>query len=144
MSLSRILWQTIPMVTTKKAPAKKAVAKTVSTQGVVEPHDRIDWRSFYLYAVCIITLMVCLFSLVSLLKNGIQIIFLPDPVYPDAYSPKVEPGSEGYVDRELVAQNQQDQNQRYAIRRVVDSIIAIVIAGPLYLYHWRMASRARS
>ncbi len=132
------------MVTTKKAPAKKAVAKATSTKVVVERYDRIDWRSFYLYAVCIITLMVCLFSLVSLLKNGIQIIFLPDPVYIDAYAPKAVPGSVGDIDRELVAQNQQDQNQRYAIRRLVDSIIAIAIAGPLYLYHWRMASQARS
>ncbi len=132
------------MVTTKKAPVKKAVAKTVSTQVVVERHDRIDWRSFYLYAVCIITLMVCLFSLVSLLKNGIQMIFLPDPAYIDLYAPKAVPGSEGDIDREAVARSQQDQNQRYAIKRLVDSIIAIVIAGPLYLYHWRMASRARS
>ncbi len=132
------------MVTTKKVPAKKAVAKTVSTQVVVERHDRIDWRSFYLYAVCIITLMVCLFSLVSLLKNGIQMIFLPDPAYIDPYTPKAVPGSEGDIDRELVAQNQQDQNQRYAIKRLVDSIIAIAIAGPLYLYHWKMASAARS
>ncbi len=133
------------MVTTKKAPAKKAVAKAVPTKVVVERYDRIDWRSFYLYAVCIITLMVCLFSLVSLLKNGIQMIFLPDPVYIEPYTPKeAVPGSEGYINREAVAQSQQDQNRRYAIKRLVDSIIAIVIAGPLYLYHWRMASRARS
>ncbi len=132
------------MVTTKKVPAKKAVVKAPATQVVVERYDRIDWRSFYLYAVCIITLMVCLFALVSLLKNGIQMIFLPDPVYIEPYTPKAVPGSEGYVDPEIVARSQQDQNQRYAIKRLVDSIIAIVIAGPLYLYHWRMASRARS
>jgi hypothetical protein len=49
--------------------AKKAATKTVKKNAtktakapVVQPQsDGIDWRSLYLYAVCLITLLVVLF-----------------------------------------------------------------------------------
>ena len=51
------------MATVKKAAAKKAVAK--KTVEIETRHVGIDWRSLYLYAVCLITLMVVLFSTVA-------------------------------------------------------------------------------
>ena len=44
------------MATAKKAVAKKSVKTTV----IETHHDRVDWRSLYLYAVCLITLLVAL------------------------------------------------------------------------------------
>jgi hypothetical protein len=46
------------MATTKKAPVKKAVAKVPAKAQVIQPiyqQSRIDWRSLYLYAVCLIS-----------------------------------------------------------------------------------------
>ena len=77
------------MATTKKAPAvKKAAAKAPAKAQLIQPiyqQSRIDWRSLYLYAVCLITLMVCLFSLVSLIRSGINVAY-PDPAYVDPYN----------------------------------------------------------
>ena len=60
------------MATAKKAVAKKSVKSTV----IETHHDRVDWRSLYLYAVCLITLLVVLFSTVSLI-NAIMNAVLP-------------------------------------------------------------------
>jgi 4-amino-4-deoxy-L-arabinose transferase-like glycosyltransferase len=52
-----------------------AVAKkSAKAPAVPQRNDRIDWRSLYLYAVCLITLLVILFSTVSLI-NAIMILF---------------------------------------------------------------------
>jgi hypothetical protein len=83
------------MATTKKASAvKKAVAKSPAKAQIIQPiyqQPRIDWRSLYLYAVCLITLMVCLFSLVSLIRSGVNVAY-PDPAYVDPYATKPQFG----------------------------------------------------
>lgn len=122
------------MATTKKAPAvKKAVAKRPA-QTVAVQNSGIDWRSLYLYAVCLITLMVCLFSVVSMIRSGINAVY-PDPAYVDPYAtaPKVNSAE--------IAAQVKDQNQRQAVKNMIDSITTIVIAGPLYIYHWRLARK---
>ena len=60
---------------TKKLASKKPVTKKnlVEKSETANTHVGIDWRSLYLYAVSLITLMVCLFSLVSAVRNGILI-----------------------------------------------------------------------
>ena len=50
------------------AAVKKAAVKKVATKKTVEIETRhigVDWRSLYLYAVCLITLLVVLFSTVA-------------------------------------------------------------------------------
>ncbi|MCX6429571.1 MAG: hypothetical protein NTX12_01080 [Actinobacteria bacterium] len=64
----------------KKSQKKKKAAKPV------EKRDRIDWRALYLYAVCLITMLVCLFSVVSLIRNGVSFVY-PDPGYLDPNTP---------------------------------------------------------
>lgn len=128
------------MATMKKAPAVKkatAVKKVPAKAQLIESvyqQPRIDWRSLYLYAVCLITLMVCLFSLVSLIRSGINAVY-PDPAYVDPYAtaPKVNSA--------VIAAQVKDQNQRQAIKSMVDSVTTLVIAGPLYIYHWRLARK---
>ena len=126
------------MATTKKAPVrKKAVTKAPAKAPVIQPiyeQPKIDWRSLYLYAVCLITLMVCLFSLVSLIRSGVNIAY-PDPAYIDPYA------TEPKVNSEVMAAQLKDQNQRQAVKSMIDALTTLIIAGPLYLYHWRLARK---
>ena len=131
----------LDMATTKKAPAKKAAAKAAAKAPakaqVIQPiyqQSKIDWRSLYLYAVCLITLMVCLFSLVSLIRSGVNVAY-PDPAYIDPYNPTPK------VDSAVIAAQLKDQNQRQAVKSMIDAVTTLIIAGPLYVYHWRLARK---
>ena len=128
------------MATAKKAVAKKAPAKRVApakraAAPIVQPRqDRVDWRSLYLYAVCLITLLVTLFATVSLI-NSIMNAVIPDPAYIDVYTkPENAPSAE------LLAQ-QEEGNQIRALKSIFTSFTTIAIAAPLYLYHWRTARK---
>jgi hypothetical protein len=118
------------MATAKKAVAKKAPAKRVAAPVVEVRNDRVDWRSLYLYAVCLITLLVVLFSTVALINSIMNAVF-PDPAYIDVYT---EP--ENAPSAELLAQ-QEKSNQIRAIKSIFTSFSTVAIALPLYLYHWR-------
>ena len=118
------------------ATAKRAVAKkSVKTTAIETQHDRIDWRSLYLYAVCLITLLVVLFSVVSLI-NAIMNAVFPDPAYVDIYSKPENSPSADLLDQ------QERNNQIQAVKRIFTSFITIVVAAPLYLYHWRQTKKA--
>ena len=118
------------MATAKKAVAKKAPAKRAEIPVVESRNDRVDWRSLYIYAVCLITLLVVLFSTVSLINSIMNAIF-PDPAYIDVYAnPESKPSAE------LLAQ-QEKSNQIRAIKSIFTSFSTVAIALPLYLYHWR-------
>jgi len=119
------------MATAKKAVAKKSVKTTV----IQTQHDRIDWRSLYLYAICLITLLVVLFSIVSLI-NAIMNAVFPDPAYVDIYSKPENSPSADLLDQ------QERNNQIQAVKRIFTSFITIVVAAPLYLYHWRQTKKA--
>lgn len=127
----------LAMATTKKAPVKKTVVKAPAQAQVIQPiyqQSKIDWRSLYLYAVCLITLMVCLFSLVSLIRSGVNVAY-PDPAYVDPYATKPQ------VDSAVIAAQVEDQNQRQAVKSAIDAVTTLIIAGPLYVYHWRLARK---
>ena len=112
------------------ATVKKAVAKKAATP--VSVRHGLDWKSLYLYAVCLITLLVCLFSVVAVI-NGLLNIVIPDPSYIDAAT---------YPDKTTAALNAlrkqtEDDNQRRAIKNLISSISLIAVAFPLYKYHWK-------
>lgn len=111
------------MATAKKTVAKKAVEIESRQVG-------IDWRSLYLYAVCLITLLVVLFATVALVNSIMNAVF-PDPAYIDIYVKQ-----ENLPDPELLAQ-QERNNQIQAVKNIFSSLITIAIATPIYLYHWR-------
>ena len=118
------------MATAKKVVAKKSVAKRAAAPVVEVRNDRVDWRSLYLYAVCLITLLVVLFSTVALINSIMNAVF-PDPAYIDVYTkPENAPSAE------LLAQ-QEEGNQIRAIKSIFTSFSTVAIALPLYLYHWR-------
>ncbi len=120
------------------ATAKKAAVRKVATKKTVEietRHNGVDWRSLYLYAVCLITLLVVLFSTVALI-NAIMNAVFPDPAYVDLYSkPENAPSAD------LLAQ-QEENNQIRAIKSIFTSFTTIAIAAPLYLYHWRQTKNS--
>jgi hypothetical protein len=119
------------MATAKRAVAKKSAKTTV----IQTQHDRIDWRSLYLYAVCLITLLVVLFSIVSLI-NAIMNAVFPDPAYVDIYSkPETQPSAD-------LLDQQERSNQIRGIKSIFTSLTTIVVAAPLYLYHWRQTKKA--
>ena len=120
------------------AAVKKAAVKKVAAKKTVEAevrHVGVDWRSLYLYAVCLITLLVVLFSTVALI-NAIMNAVFPDPDYIDVYAkPENAPSAD------LLAQ-QEENNQVRAIKSIFTSFTTIAIATPLYLYHWRQAKKS--
>ena len=121
------------MARAKKAVAKKAVVK--KSVEIETRHMGIDWRSLYLYAVCLITLLVVLFSTVALI-NAIMNAVFPDPAYIDLYAkPESAPSAA------LLAQ-QEENNQIQAIKNIFSTFTTIAIAAPLYLYHWRQAKKS--
>lgn len=126
------------MATAKKAPAKKvAVKKSAPSKEAVEKSPSqggVDWKSLYLYAVCLVTLLVVLFSTVAL-ANSIMDALFPDPAYIDAYAK-----AENLPDPALL-QQQEDNNQRQALKNIFSTFLTILIAAPVYLYHWRQARK---
>jgi hypothetical protein len=111
------------MATAKKAVAKKVVAPKASVKRaaapVVEPrHDRVDWRSLYLYA-------------------GIVDFVLPQPEY--YYDSSTLPAG---MTKESYRQQIEDDNQRRAIKSLIGSVALFAAALPLYLYHWKAARKS--
>lgn len=121
------------MAEVKKVTVKKAAVK--KSAEIDTRHVGVDWRSLYLYAVCLITLLVVLFSTVALI-NAIMNAVFPDPAYIDVYAkPENTPSAE------LLAQ-QEENNQIQAIKNIFSTFVTIAIAAPLYLYHWRQTKKS--
>jgi hypothetical protein len=96
--------------------------------------ERLTLRNVYLYLVCLITLVVSIFAAVQLVRSAVG-MFYPDPGY---YGYVPEPGAE--VDEAEVQRQQElaeDSLRRQEILDVVGSATTLLIAGPLYVYHWR-------
>jgi len=126
--------------TAKKTAAKKSSAtKTVAKKSAVKQdvaHQGVDWRSLYLYAVSLITLLVCLFTVISLINRGLDLI-VPDAGYVDPYAAQNDPK----IDPEVIKQANIDQNRRNAIRGITSSLVTLLVTVPVYLYHWKMVRK---
>ena len=127
-------------MTAKKTAAKKTSAtKTVAKKSAVKEevgHQGVDWRSLYLYAVSLITLLVCLFTVISLINRGLDLI-VPDAGYVDPYAAQNDPK----IDPEVIKQANIDQNRRNAIRGITSSLVTLLVTVPVYLYHWKMVRK---
>jgi hypothetical protein len=119
----------------KKATAKKVVTKKSAVKPEVA-NQGVDWRSLYLYAVSLITLLVCLFTVISLINRGLDLI-VPDAGYVDPYAAQNDPN----IDPEVIKQANIDQNRRSAIRGITSSLVTLLVTIPVYLYHWKMVRK---
>jgi hypothetical protein len=100
--------------------------------------DRVTVRNLYLYLVCLVTLVVSLFAAVQLVRSTVGLLY-PDPTGFGWYAPVEEPDG-GAVDpqeRERREQLARDASTRQSVLDVVGSATTLLIAGPLYVYHWR-------
>ena len=126
--------------TAKKTAAKKTSAtKTVAKKSAVKEevaHQGVDWRSLYLYAVSLITLLVCLFTVISLINRGLDLI-VPDAGYVDPYAAQNDPK----IDPEVIKQANIEQNRRNASRGITSSLVTLLVTVPVYLYHWKMVRK---
>jgi hypothetical protein len=105
----------------------------------VSAQDRLTLRNVYLYLVCLITLVVALFATVSLVR-GVVALAYPDPGYYGYYPYESPDGSGERLSEEEIARQQklaEDSQRRQALLDVVGSAATLLIAGPLYVYHWR-------
>ena len=128
---------TAKKATARKSAIKKSVAKKSANEvEAKEIQQGVDWRSLYLYAVSLITLLVCLFTVISLINRGLDLI-VPDTGYVDPYA--VQNGSK--VDPEVIKQANIDQNRRNAIRGITSSVVTLLVTVPVYLYHWKMVRK---
>ena len=105
--------------------------------------DRWSLRNIYLYLVCLITLIMIIFSIVNVVRSTVELIY-PDPGY--GYTVPIEKGgTSGQSQAEIDAQNtsQRKQSERQAVLGLVGGIAMLVVAGPLYVYHWRKIETER-
>lgn len=100
--------------------------------------ERVSLRNLYLYLVCLITLVVSLFAAVQLVRSVVE-LFYPDRGYYYAEPAVVDGKDEGISKAEQKRQRDiaEEQSRRQAVLGIVGSGTTLLIAGPLYLYHWR-------
>lgn len=97
--------------------------------------DRFTLRNIYLYLVCFVTLLIAIFAAVNLVRGAVELAY-PDPYY---YGPVVEPDGDRVDPAEQQRQEQaaRDSQRRNAILGLVTSGTFLLIAVPVYAYHWR-------
>jgi hypothetical protein len=101
--------------------------------------DRLTLRNVYLYLVCLITLVVSLFAAVSLVRSTVG-LFYPDPGYYGYYPYEQGDGSGDAPSEEEIRRQEElamDSQRRQEVLSLVGSATTLLIAGPLYVYHWR-------
>jgi len=123
----------------KSVTSRPTAPALTRNEPIVKRGDLIDWYSLYIYAVCLVTLLTCLFSLVSVVRGIVDALW-PDPGYFDPYSvPK-----DSALSPDQIKENLTENNQRQALKGIVNSLTTLIIAGPIYLMHWRLAKRSRA
>ncbi len=103
--------------------------------------DRLTLRNLYLYLVCLITLVISIFAAMGLVRGAVELLY-PDPGYYGLVAPGRDPdvSAEEQQRREQAAR---DSQRRQAVLSLVSSGTLLLIAGPLYLYHWRQVQAER-
>ena len=96
--------------------------------------DRLTLRNAYLYLVCLITLVVSLFAAVQLVRSVVGVLY-PDPGYYGYYPAPEEAISPEEIERQ--EELARDSQRRQEVLSLVGSGTTLLIAGPLYVYHWR-------
>jgi len=97
-----------------------------------------DWRSLYLYAVCLICIITIIFTTFSLVDNIMRLVY-PNPAYIDPYM-----NQPVKVDIELLKEQQAQTEFRTGITGLIGNITALVVVIPLFLVHWRLANKKSS
>ena len=97
--------------------------------------DRFTLRNLYLYLVCLITLIIAIFALVSLVRNTVE-LFYPDPGF-YGYAKEVPGSMVDAQEQARMEQTSRDSQRRTAILGLVSAGAFLVVSVPVYVYHWR-------
>lgn len=102
-------------------------------------------RNIYLYVVCLITLIMVIFAMVQTIRTVVELAY-PNPQSEIIYPYEGPPGEEREVDEEKLAE-QREVRRRAERRRSILSLVGnatlLLIAAPLYAYHWQKIERGR-
>jgi hypothetical protein len=106
--------------------------------------DRWSLRNIYLYLVCLITLIMVIVAAVGLVRSAVDLAY-PDPTIFIEKAPLDDTGKPIYTAEQWAAQqdSQRASTRRYAILEIVGNAAMLLIAGPLYVYHWRKIETER-
>ena len=104
-------------------------------------------RSIYLYVVCLITLVMMIIGTVNMIKAITELAYPQPRPYPQM---TIKASGEEALDLEAEARFIEEQreadrqrSQRNAMLSLVGNGALLVIAAPLYRYHWRQVQRER-
>ena len=102
-------------------------------------------RNIYLYLVCLITLVMFIFATVNLVRAAVE-LFYPEPEPVPYYSvPAIKEGETPPQPDEMQIEAQRESMRRSTVRRAVLSLVGsgtmLLLAVPIYLYHWRKIER---
>ena len=104
----------------KSVTSRPTAPALTRNEPIVKREDRIGWYSLYIYAVCLVTLLTCLFSLVSVVRGIVDALW-PDPGYFDPYSvPK-----DSALSPDQIKENLTENNQRQELKGIVNSLTTL-------------------
>jgi hypothetical protein len=95
--------------------------------------ERFTLRNMYLYLICLITLVISIFAAVNLVRSAVELLY-PDPGFYASEGREPTITQEEQQRREAAAR---DSQRRQAVLGLVGSGTTLLIAGPIYAYHWR-------
>lgn len=110
-----------------------------------------DARKTYYYLVCFATLIMMIVGGVQLVRSALDLTFpeehfrmSPMDVYERYQRPPAGAGNDAPFTREELiemadqeASRMERQARRRALRSLIGNIALLLIAAPVYLYHWR-------
>lgn len=100
--------------------------------------ERWSLRNIYLYIVCLITLIMVIVGAAGTVRTIVEFVY-PDPGGGMFYPSKTEPAKREAELAEFEKQQelQRAQSTRQSALSLAGNLALVVIAGPLYVYHWR-------
>ncbi len=101
-------------------------------------HDRFTPRNIYLYLVCLIALVIAIFAAVSLVRSTVELLY-PDPGYYGYISDPNKPIDAAEQQRQVDAAI--SSQRRQAVLSIVGSATTLLVAAPVYVFHWRRIVR---
>lgn len=92
-------------------------------------------RNVYLYLVSFVTLVIFIFSMISAVRNLMDII-IQDQDIEYKYEMLVEDTKDELYNDEY-KEIREKENRIRNIKRVVTNIASLIISGGFWIYHWR-------
>jgi hypothetical protein len=102
----------------------------------VSIQERFSARSLYLYLVCLITLVICIFATINVARSVTNLLY-PAPTSSFG-GPVTVNGGPSLQSTDTAAR---DAQRRDAVLGLVTSGVTLLVAGPVYAYHWRRIQR---